>query len=112
MALKAKQLALQAINSLRPLMPRIEQRDKSLAVQLRRAASSVTLNIAEGSLSDPGNRRARYFTAAGSANETRSALEVAVAWGYLSEDQARAPSALLDQVIAILWTITHRRQRR
>ena len=42
-------------------MPRIKQRDKSLADQLSRAASSIALNIGEAELSDPGNRKSRLF---------------------------------------------------
>jgi four helix bundle protein len=41
------------IETLRPLVPRIKQRDKSLADQLTRAASSIALNIGEAELSDP-----------------------------------------------------------
>ena len=47
----------------------IEMRDADLARQLRRSSSSVPLNLAEGSYSHKGNRKARYFTALGSANE-------------------------------------------
>ena len=78
-----------------PLMPRIRQRDKSLEDQLRRAASSIGLNCAEAAFSDPGNRRARLFTAAGSANETRHALRQAVAWRLVSA--ADAAQALFAQ---------------
>ena len=41
---------------------------------------SMVLNIGEAQYSDPGNRRSRFYTAAGSANETRSALRLAIAW--------------------------------
>src|SRR5688572_13621492 len=80
MAFQVAELSLELIEVLAPLMPRIKQRDKSLADQLSRAASSVALNIGEAQLSDPGNRRARLFSAAGSANETLTGLRVAVAW--------------------------------
>jgi hypothetical protein len=40
MAFQVEQLSIQLIESLVPLMPRIKQRDKDLADQLRRAASS------------------------------------------------------------------------
>jgi 23S rRNA-intervening sequence protein len=60
-ALQVAELSFQLIEELRPLVPRIRQRDKSLADQLTRAATSVALNIAEGDGSDPGNRRARFF---------------------------------------------------
>ena len=35
-----------------------------------------------------GNRKARFFTAAGSANETLAALKVAAAWGYFPKKEA------------------------
>ena len=88
-------------------MPSIQRRDRSLAVQITRAASSISLNVSEGNYSDPGNRRARFFTAAGSANETRSALRVALAWGYIGHEQAAGALGLLDRVLAMLWKLTH-----
>ena len=106
MALIVKQLTLETITALRPLVRRISQRDRSLAQQLQRAASSIALNIGEAEYSDPGNQRARFHTAAGSAGETRTALEVAVAWGYVSEPQASAVLETLDRVVAMLWRLS------
>jgi hypothetical protein len=43
----------------------------------------------------------------GSANETRAALALACAWGYISEQQATEVDALYDRVLALtyrLWT--------
>jgi four helix bundle protein len=91
-----------------PLQLRIKRHDRSLADQLTRAASSVALNIAESNYSDPGNQRARLFTAAGSANETRAALRVAIAWSYCTSKDAQPPLTLLDGIVAILWRLTHR----
>ena len=64
------------------------------------AASSVALNIAEAQKSDGGNMKARFFTAAGSANETRAALRVAVGWRHVTARQR------LDHIVAILWKLT------
>ena len=47
MAFQVEELSLELIEALVPLMPRIKQRDKSLEDQLRRAASSIGLNLAE-----------------------------------------------------------------
>jgi four helix bundle protein len=102
------EMSFQLIGVLRPLMARIKKHDKSLADQLGRAASSIALNIAESDYSDGGNKRARLFTAAGSANETRAALRVATEWGYLPAEEASAAQGRLDQIIAILWKLTHR----
>jgi four helix bundle protein len=107
MGLEVSHLALETIATLRPLVPRIRRYDRSLAVQLVRAASSLALNLGEGEYSDPGTRRARYCSAAGSANETRTALQVAVAWGYLKPVQAEPANRRLARVIAMLWKLTH-----
>ena len=106
MALQVAEISIQLIETLRPLVGRIRARDKSLADQLTRAASSVALNIGEARHSDAGNRRARLFTAAGSASESEMALRVAVAWGYLGEQDGQAALALLDRILAVLWRMT------
>ncbi|HVR19174.1 MAG TPA: four helix bundle protein [Polyangiaceae bacterium] len=106
MALQVAEFSIQLVEALRPLVPRIRRHDRSLADQLVRAASSVALNIAEGEHSDPGNRKARFYSAAGSANETLAALRVAVAWGYFAKPEADAPAALLRRIIGMLWKLT------
>ena len=94
---------LESIAHLRPLAERIRRLDRSLADQLRRAASSAALNLSEADGSDPGNRRARLHTALGSLSETRTALRVAAAWGYLDGEQVEAADARLDRVTAMGW---------
>jgi four helix bundle protein len=106
-ALQVAGLSFEMIEALRPLVPRIKRSDRSLADQLTRAATSVALNIAEGDLSDAGNRKARFFTAAGSANESLAALKAAVCWRYITPADAEAASGLLRRIIAILWKLTH-----
>ena len=93
MPFQVEETAYQLIAALRPVMPRIKGQDRALAEQLSRAASSVALNIAESNYSDPGNRRARLFTAAGSANETRAVLRVALESGYCDAAEAAAARA-------------------
>ena len=106
--LKVAELTFQLIEELRPLVVEIKRRDRSLADQLMRAASSIALNLAEGELSDGGNQRARFFTAAGSAGESRAALRVAVGWRHIAPETAAPARARLDHIIAILWKLTHR----
>ncbi len=106
MSFDVERVSYELIASLRPLLPRIQRRDRALAVQLTRAASSISLNVSEANYSDPGNRRARFFTAAGSANETRAALRVASAWGHLRASEAQGPLILLDRILAMLWKLT------
>jgi four helix bundle protein len=76
-------VVLEVIASLRPFLVQIERRDRDLGRQLRRAASSVALNLAEGSYSRGKNRLARYHNALGSIREVLACLEVAKAFGYV-----------------------------
>ena len=52
---------------------------------MRRASSSVALNLAEGMYSRGEVRTARYHTALGSMRETQSCLEVAKAFTQAAE---------------------------
>jgi len=106
MAFQVEELSLELVTALVPLIPRIKQHDKNLADQLRRAASSIGLNAAEAAFSDPGNRRARLHSSAGSANETRHALLQAVAWETIGACDAEPALALLKRILAILWKMT------
>jgi four helix bundle protein len=92
---------LQTISDLRPQLERIERHDRDLGRQMRRAASSVALNVAEGQYSRGRNRAARYHTALGSARETMACLEVAVALGYLD----RADADVMDRLGRIVGTL-------
>ena len=85
---------------LRGVSQEVERRDGDLARQLRRAASSVVLNLAEGAGSRAGHRRLRYETALGSARETMARQDVAEALlGVRRDEAARAE---LDRVIGTL----------
>ena len=81
--LRIYDVALRVLEDLRPAVKAIEARDRDLARQMRRAASSIVLNIAEGSGCSGGTRRERYRNALGSARETQAGLDVAAALGYV-----------------------------
>jgi len=85
----------------------VARRDAALADQLRRAMASVALNISEGCGSQGKNRNARYFNALGSAREVGTALEVAVAFGYVRSVDA-ALVRKLDRIRATLYCVLHR----
>ena len=84
--LQIQSFALDTLKTLAPMVAAIAAKDTDLARQLRRSASSIVLNLAEGQTARDGNSRLRYRTALGSARETHAALEVAVAWGYVERD--------------------------
>ena len=91
----AYNVSLDLIRALRPLVPAIQKSDRDLAVQLRRAATSVSLNLGEGSRREGGDKR-RHF-------------EMAHSWGYVLEQDV--PRQLLDRLLALLWRLTHGRAR-
>ena len=100
--------ARQVVREIVPLLHTIREHDKSLADQLKRAAQSVVLNIAEARGSDAGNSRARFSTACGSAKEVRAALNVASDWGYIETRMATLLDERLDEVCAITWCLGRR----
>jgi len=97
--------ARKVVQELAPLLQTIRDHDKSLADQLKRAAQSVVLNIAEARGNDAGNARARFSTACGSAKEVRAALNVASDWGYIEAHMATHLDGKLDEVCAITWCL-------
>ncbi len=76
-------IALELLRDLRPLLANIDRRDRDLGRQVRRAATSVILNMGEASGSYGGTRRERYRSALGSLSEVRAGLDAAEALGYL-----------------------------
>src|SRR4029453_9556529 len=105
MALRIYSIAIQMIREVQPLIERIKTRDSNLADQLRRAATSIPLNVHEGAYSRGGNGRARFHTALGSAAEVRACLDVAEALGYVQPvDPALA--APLGRIIATLHRLS------
>ena len=103
----AYQVGIELVESLREVVVVVEKSDPDLADQMRRAASSVVLNLAEGQRSAKGNRGKHYAIAHGRANEVKAALELARAWGWISD--ARRPFDILDHLLRLLWGLTHPR---
>ena len=87
------------------MLEQLRKGDRALTDQLKRAASSVALNIAEGNRRTGQDRIQFFRIAAGSAAEVRAAMDVARAWGSIEASPAVA--AQLDKVLAMLWRLTH-----
>ena len=104
--LRIHAVIVELVRDVAPLVRSIERHDPDLAKQLRKALSSVPLNVAEGSDQRGKRRGAHYAIALGSARESWSALEVAAAWSYIE-----APSSDLkrrfDHVIGTLYRVVH-----
>jgi four helix bundle protein len=111
MAFDALTIAIELVGALREPVARLARSDRNLADQVRRAASSVALNIAEARRRDGRDRTHLLRVAAGSAAEVRAALDVAAAWGHLDVASLASAGALLDRELAMLWRLTHPRSR-
>ena len=75
------------------------------------AADSVPNNLAEGHKRLGRDRIHHFSVAAGSAEEVRTILRVAVAWGDitgdLSEAEVREALQILNRIAGICWRLTH-----
>ena len=96
---------LETVGMLRVEMEAIRRRDPDLENQMRRAASSMALNVSEGSYSRGRNVQARFHTALGSARETLACVEVGVALGYVPgvREDVHAP---MQQILGTLTKLT------
>ena len=103
----ALELSIQIIVALRDVVGVIRRNDNEVAQQIVRSASSIAANLAEGN-GRQAKDRVRFFRyAAGSAEETRIHLRVALAWGWLGAEDVSASMALIDRQLALLWRLTH-----
>jgi len=107
--MRVYEAALEMNRVIAQVAPMIERNDRDLLRQLRRAASSVALNVAEGMGTRAGNRELRFQTALGSAREVKACLEVARVWGYVGEN-ARQARASADRVTAMLFNLVRARR--
>lgn len=101
--LRIQTFALETVQSLAPAVKAVMAHDPDLGRQLRRAASRIVLNIAEGAGPRNGNSRLRFRTAFGSTRETRAALELAAAFGYVERDEQVFDA--LDRIAATLFRL-------
>ncbi len=102
----ALDVSLGLIRDLRAPLLRLRRLDPDLHRQIRRAASSVALNLSEGAERAGKDRLHLYRVARGSAREVETALQLSVAWGDLKCEDVSAPLQTLDRLLALLSGLT------
>ena len=85
------------------VLPRLPRGEREIRDPLRRAALSISLNIAEGTGKPTPADRARYHAIArGSAMECGALLDVCRLAGLVSAEEAGRGKALLVRIVAML----------
>jgi four helix bundle protein len=102
----ALEVGIEIVGALRGLVTRVRQCDTELARQIVRAGSSIAANVAEGNRRVGKDRLDHFRVAAGSADEVRTHLRVAQAWGWLEADDLEQALGLLDRELAMLSRLT------
>ncbi len=101
-------LSIRLVKLVRQILGAVQRFDGNLASQLRRAATSVPLNLAEG-LRRRGRDRAHLLTVAqGSAAEVQAILDVCIAMEALEAQQAVELEQTIDRVCAMLHRLRGR----
>jgi four helix bundle protein len=106
--LRIYNVVLEMVADAARIAEQIEERDRDLARQMRRAAASVALNTAEGMGNTAGHKRQRYQTALGSAREVKACVDVAKAMRYVGEVNAVTLDRM-DHITATLIRLACRR---
>jgi four helix bundle protein len=107
----ALEIALEIVVALRDAVGVVRTHDVDLAKQIVRSASSIAANVGEGRRRVGRDRLHFFRIAAGSAEETRVHLRIALAWGWLRSSQVDDSLRLIDRELALLWGLTHRADR-
>ena len=105
--LRIYDVVIENIAEMRPVMEQVARQDADLARQMRRAFSSVALNLAEGAGVRAGARRLRYETALGSMQEVMACVDVARAMGYVGEVEPGA----MDRMRRVVGTLVRLARR-
>jgi four helix bundle protein len=103
------QVVLSFVEDVALLTPRIAHHDPDLARQLRRASSSVALNLAEGMYARGRSRTARYNIALREMRESFAALEVSVRLRYLPPLSEKLEERI-QRILGTLYRLSFPRQ--
>jgi four helix bundle protein len=98
-------LSLKLARQVSELLPRLQRFDRDLATQLRKATTSVPLNIAEG-LRRTGRDRGHLLSVAlGSASEVQAVIDVGTAMGVFDAEHGADLEQTIDRVCAMLYRL-------
>ena len=106
MTFDAYDRSLSLLRTLVPLLAKLVTHEPDLAKQMRRAATSTTLNIAEGNRRRGKDRRHLFTIALGSADEVAAALDAATALGYLDVVTTAPALELVDRIRAMTFRLS------
>jgi four helix bundle protein len=102
------QHALEIATLARPLVEAVQRKDRDLASQVRRAVSSIALNLAEARGNAGGNTRVRLESALGSLYEAQAGIRLAIAWGYFSQAAANEVLASMHRLGGRVYGVARR----
>ena len=109
---KAYHLAIEFVAQISQLLLSIPTGFCSLAEQLRRAAISIPLNIAEGTgKTSPRDKKRFYAIARGSTFECAAILDVLLALRALDKSTVEKPKSLLHSIAAILSAVILKKEQ-
>ena len=101
----AYEVSIELVKELRRIVEVVGKHDSNLADQMKRAGTSVVLNLSEGARRQRGNQQRAFEIAHGEARELLGALDCAAAWGYVLD--TRNARRTLDRLLGLLWGLTH-----
>ena len=107
---EAKEVAKTIVKELVPVLAEVKRRDTDLWDQAYRAAKSMALNVAEGGKRTGKDRNYHFSVSAGSADELKTALEIAEAFGFVTAASIASTLALIDRELAMLWRLRNPRR--
>jgi len=106
--LRVLDTAVSMVAEVMTVVRRVEGVDRDLARQLKRAAMSAAAQIGEADEARKGNKVAKLQGALAEAREVKVWLRLAVAVGYVTDDDAARSFDLADHVCAVLFKIVRR----
>ena len=102
---EAYERSLQLLSCLVPVVAKLRTHDPDLVKQLRRAAMSVQLNIAEANGRAGKDRLHLFRVAYASAGEVRAALDGAVAFALVPRALVAEALELVDRIRAMTYRL-------